>query len=153
MPRAEVAMQEDDYLINLHIPSNGGPLTPESVEASLSEAYDELVTKRGLFKNGVMKVVCHSWLLYPPTRTFISDESNLAQFIDRFMIAAVDDHEGFHDGWRLFGKAWGSDEFKSLPDYSHLPEDTSLRRGYKNLLMQGGRGGFGFGILLFTKKS
>ena len=47
------------------------------------------------------------------------------------------------DLWRIFGKQ------DKLP-YSELPEDTSLKRAYKNWLIEKNEAGGGAGVIVFA---
>ena len=126
------AIRAGDTVYNCHIPS-AGPLTPESVEESLRLAYEFYGIE------GVMPVVCHSWLLYPEHYELFG--ANTRAFADRFDIIKTDEQEHNGDAWRVFGM--GADDLEALP------QNTSLQRNFYRYFKEGKKMGNGYGVLLY----
>jgi hypothetical protein len=110
----------DGYL-NLHIPEEGGPLTPAAVDASLARA-------REVFPYD-SEARCTSWLLDPQLPGLLGEESNIVRFQRRF-----------HDL-----EERGIDErvvefvFRTLDDdLDALPQETRLQRAIVAHLRSGG---------------
>lgn len=125
-----------DYFVNVHIPSNGIPLTDEVRKSSYMEAYEHF---KGVFEGGEVIFGCESWLLYPKNREIIPEGSNILKFMDDYEIAKSITMPVFTDKWRIFGK----DADKKNKD---LPEKTSLQRAYKAWFMKGHKAGMGIGF-------
>lgn len=130
-------LRRGDTVINFHIPS-AGPLTDDKRIDSYKQAYKFFGGKDG----EPMAFVCGSWLLYEGHREFLPENSNILRFMDDFDIIRSDEREEFSDGWRVFGKY--SDGPVEL-----LPEDTSIRRAFKQRLQQGKPTGHGYGVFFF----
>lgn len=134
-----ITIKKGDPVKNIHIPSSGEPFNTQARIDSYRRAYefykDEL-------NGGPLICVCHSWLLYPPYKALLSPQSNTLSFMEDFHIISQDDEKGFGDAWRLFGK----EANKPMADW---PEDTSMRRAYKDYFLSGGTSGEGFGVLIF----
>ena len=130
-------LKRGDTVINFHIPS-AGPLTDEKRLDSYKQAYKFFGGKDG----EPMAFVCGSWLLYEGHREFLPENSNILRFMDDFDIIRSADREKFSDGWRVFGK------YSNGP-VEDLPEDTSIRRAFKQRLQQGKPTGYGYGVFFF----
>lgn len=130
-------LKRGDTVINFHIPS-AGPLTDEKRLDSYKQAYKFFGGKDG----EPMAFVCGSWLLYEGHREFLPGNSNILRFMDDFDIIRSADKEKFGDGWRVFGK------YSNGP-VDDLPEDTSIRRAFKQRLQQGKPTGYGYGVFFF----
>ena len=132
-------IRKGDTLINFHIPSSGVPLTDEVRLDSYKRAYPHY---KHLFPDGQVIFCCGSWLLYPRHREFLPANSNILKFMDDFELVSWAEKDGFSNDWRVFGK------YADLP-YDRLPRDTSLRRAYADWLVKTGKGGDGFGVIVF----
>ena len=128
-----------DFAVGFHIPSSGVPLTEEVRLDSYKRAY-EFFKDRFEGKNCVF--VCGSWLLFPPHREFLPSHLNILKFMDDFEIIRSSEREGFGDDWRVFG------HYTEYP-LEQWPEDTSLRKAYKNWLLGGNKTGSGYGVIVF----
>lgn len=130
-----ISLTKGTKTVNMHIPRSGQPLSPALYE-------DAFVRAKAFFKDQLssspVPFVCHSWLLFPEQVEFLHEKSNVRKFMSEFDIMEWSYNNG-EDLWRLF------DTMEQHPD--RLPADTSLRRAYAEHLKQGGRVGFGFGIL------
>ena len=131
-------IRRGDAVINFHIPSSG-PLTVEKRMDSYKRAYEFFGGKNG----EPMAFVCDSWLLYEGHREFLPKNSNILGFMDDFDIIMSADKESFDDGWRVFGKCIDG-------PVDDLPEDTSIRRAFKQRLRQGKPTGYGYGVFFFN---
>lgn len=128
-----------DTLVNFHIPSSGIPLTDEVRLASYKTAYEHY---KHLFPDGKVVFCCGSWLLFPRHREFLPPSSNILKFMNDFELVSWSEKDGFSNDWRVF------DKYASLP-YDQLPRDTSLRKAYADWLVKTGKGGDGFGVIVF----
>ncbi len=133
-------IKKGDTVFNCHIPS-AGPLTEESVMDSLKKAHafyrDELT-------DGILPVVCSTWLLYEPfDGTVFPEGTNLWKFNRMFtrLTSSADPNNG--NFWRIFHMRYSPETLKDAP------EDTGLRRRMKAYLMEGNTLGSSYGILLF----
>ncbi len=130
-----------DKVIGVHIPRSETPVTKEATDDAYAQAakffIDEIPNKQVVF-------VCHSWLLYTATLEVFPKHSNTYRFIHEFDVTwDSHDKEGeYNDAWRLFDM----DYTGNVNDY---PENTSMRRAYKQYLLDGGRTGEGFGIIMY----
>ena len=122
-------------VVNVHIPRSSVPLTQELCTAAYRQAYD-------FFRDTIgepFAFVCHSWLLYPENETLIPPHTNIYRFMHQFDIIDSGTNIDNKDLWRLF------DTKELHPD--RLPTDTSVRRNYVAHLKQGGKTGWGYGVL------
>ena len=133
-------LKTGDNVFACHIPSSG-PLYYEDVMESLKRAYkfysDELV-------DGVLRVHCSSWLLYPPHAEHLFPEgSNLKRFYDLFDVFESKQDPQNKDFFRVFGKNYSEDIL------NEVVADNTLRRNLKKYLLDGNCMGSGVGIILF----
>ena len=123
---------------NCHIPSSGA-LRQDDVLSSFKAAYE-------FFENelcdGVMPIICYSWLLFPELEQILGDKSNIVKFSKLFSPIKAIYRKGFSNAWRVFGKPYegsGAD----------MPKDTSMQRTFLKHLDSGNCLGIGIGMLLF----
>ena len=135
---ANKEIKANDPVINVHIPRTGTPLTPAEVEKDFKAAAEFF---KDSFKNSPVAFACHSWLLFEKLKDFLNAKSNIVAFMNKFDIIFTDYLEAgnYNQVWRLFDV-----DYKDSLD--NLPEDTSLRRAYKQYLKDGGKWGAGYGI-------
>ena len=135
----ELFKSEDIAVKSIHIPGSPEPFDKEARLDSYRKAYefykDELNGKPMIF-------ICHSWLLYPNYNDILSPKSNIVSFMGDFDVFASHDQEKFEDGWRVFA------DKSNLPP-EQLPENTSLQKAFKNYLINGGKVGCGYGVMIF----
>ena len=82
--------------------------------------------------------VCGSWILYEENKKILSEKSNVYKFMERFdLIETKIDKDRTHL-WRIFD----TDEH----NVEKLPEDSYLRKAYKNHLNSGGKMGISRGV-------
>lgn len=123
--------------VSLHIPTDVD-LRPDvlypSVKSGLAELYRLFPEYRG------KTVFCHSWLLSPMLKDFLSEDSNILHFQKLFDI----DPKGIPGNDVLL---WVFKNYK-LPKEAY-PENTSLQRKLKRFLLDGGQFLEGWGQLRF----
>ena len=130
-----------DIVIGVHIPRSETPITKEATDDAYEQAAkffaDQIPNKQIVF-------VCHSWLLYKATLEVFPKHTNTYRFIHEFDVTwETHDKEGeYNDAWRLFDM----DYTGKVEDY---PENSSMRRAYKQYLLDGGKTGEGFGIIMY----
>ena len=119
----------DEVALNVHIPQ-GEPLSYEAVWDSYRQAY--------VFFHGMTDLfVCTSWLLSPALGEILPESSNIIRFQKDYHITALEPDSRQCEK-RVFGKL--SDNFESYP------EKSSLQRGVRQYLLQGGKVGEAEGI-------
>ena len=131
-------LKRGDNVINFHIPSSGA-MTKDIRMDSYRKAYQFYEKER---INGVLPMVCDSWLLFPEHNNMLPDSSNIRSFMSDFTILRQSEEYNFSNGWRVYGK-------ENLEPICDLPENSSLERGYKKLLLAGKKSGGGYGLILF----
>ncbi len=136
-----ITVKKGDEIVAVHIPS-GASLTEELRLESYKKAYD-FYKKRGVFKDSVMRAICHSWMLFPEyVEKVYSKVSNLYGFSTDYDVFSVRYDSTFKDGWRVFGAGF-NDEFKDLP------QNSSLQKSFNIYAKEYGKFGIGYGMLLF----
>ena len=133
-------IKKGENVFACHIPSSG-PLRTDDVMDSLKRAYefysDELV-------DGVLRVQCSSWLLYPPHAEHLFPEgSNLIKFYNLFDVFETKSDPTNKDFVRVFDRVYSEDILEDLET------DTTLKRNLKEYLLNGNCMGSGYGIILF----
>lgn len=83
LPEAKAVLPKGTPVINCHIP-HGADLSPEAVEYSLSQA--KLFFEKTFPEVSYRAFVCYSWLLYPPMRQYLKEDSNIFKFAERFEV-------------------------------------------------------------------
>lgn len=134
-------IEKGDLVINIHIPSDGRPLTKELIARTFSKAYDFY---KDLFDDGIVPFTLRSWLLYEKHREFLPPNSNILKLMDCFDIIYSLDDERFADWWRVFNKPYNN-------NIDEMPTDTSLQRAFVDWVKKGNLPGSGGGILLYKK--
>ena len=130
-----------DGTVAMHIPG-GSNLPPEAVDCSLMEAKAFLAKYFPDYADA--QFTCSSWLLSPTLAELLPEGSNILSFQRRFHLTRIDPE----------GKEYISWLFQRLPDaaYEELPENTSLQRNVKHLILSGGKIGSAAGYLEFEKE-
>lgn len=135
-----VKLTRGEKTIGFHIPSSGVPLTDEVRLDAYKKAYEFFKDYRR--EDGLMIFECGSWLLYKEHKDFLPPKSNILRFMDDFEIIKSEEKDKFNDAWRVFGK-YG---YKKPEKW---PEDTSLRRAFKQRVLSGKKTGHGNGVIVF----
>lgn len=129
--------KQGDTAINTHIPSIG-PLKYEDVMNSFKMAYKYF---GDTVKDGVLPIVCSSWLLHDKTSHCFKKGGGLEMFYNMFDVIYNEDHDTNRNFWRIFDC-----EYK---DFDKAPADTSLRRNILDMIKSGQNMGAGYGVILF----
>jgi hypothetical protein len=111
-----------DGFLSLHIPEEGGPLTPQGVDASLARASE-------LFPEHT-EARCRSWLLDPQLAGLLPATSNIVAFQRRFELL----RPGGVEDARVLEFVFHTLE----PDLDALPQETALQRAIVAHLRSGG---------------
>ncbi len=135
-----VSLKRNDKVVTVHIPT-GGKLTKEIRYDSYRKAY-QFFQRQKLFSDGILKLVCHSWIFYGPYKDLYPKTSNLYDFTEDFTLLYNEEQKTFQDGWRIFGS-----KFNENPD--DLPQETSLQKAFAQYMKQNDRFGVGYVVLLF----
>ncbi|MBR2876919.1 MAG: DUF5596 domain-containing protein [Clostridia bacterium] len=138
--KAGIKIKKGDKTVGFHIPSSGVPLTDEVRLDAYKKAYEFFKDQRR--DDGLLIFECGSWLLYEGNREILPEKSNTIKFMNDFEIIESNPKDKFNDAWRVFGK-YG---YKSA---KHWPEDSSMRRAFKNHVLSGGKTGGGHGVIVF----
>ena len=85
--------------------------------------------------------MCGSWLLFEGMKSFLPPHSNILRFASEYTIA--ERYDTVDDLWRIFYREGCEAEPEALP------EDTSMMRGYKKLLLNGDMPGGALGYKLY----
>ncbi|MEV6169949.1 acyltransferase domain-containing protein [Streptomyces sp. NPDC051954] len=78
--------------LNLHICDFHGPLSPAACDRSLALAREFFA--RHYPEERWQVAVCHSWLLDPQLKQYLSGDSNIVRFQERFRVAWEDREDG-----------------------------------------------------------
>ena len=119
-----------DTLLKVHIPY-GGKLTKEACHASYEKARK--VYRTCYPEYDFKGFVCDTWLLCPLMGSFLPKESNILQFQSDYRIFPAQNNaqDVLHYVYSIDVPS------ADLVDANSLPEDNSMRRGVKNLLLKG----------------
>ena len=131
-------LRKGDTVINCHIARTGEPLSPELVEDAIRQAAEFY---KDTFAEKPVPFFCESWLIYSKMDLLLPQRSNIRSFKERFEI--LHDHlyepGDYSEMWRLYDMDYTGD----LEDF---PGDSTLRRNYKQFLIDGGQVGEGYGV-------
>ncbi len=145
----ETCVVKDDCIVNgkevksgmkalaIHIPRTMTPITKQSRLDSYKQAIEFYADE---FKDQPMLFACDSWLLSEEMPSLLRDGSNIKSFCEDFVIVRYEKATAgeYNDAWRLFDM----DYTGNIDDF---PEDSTLRRNYKEYLKSGGVMGCGMG--------
>lgn len=134
-------LRKGDTVINCHIAQTGEPLSPDLVEDALRQA---VAFYKDSFTGKPIPFFCESWLIYSKMDDLLPEHSNIRSFKERFDI--IHDHlyekGDYSEMWRLYNMDFTGD----LNDF---PGDSTLRRNYKQFLLDGGQVGEGYGVFFW----
>ena len=127
-----------DPVLAVHIPNCGVKLEEKLCNAAYRDAKKLFTSLLGVKD---IPFVCESWLLHPKNCEILSPKSNIVKFMSKFDIINTGNYRKDKNMAIpfLFDKKMGT-------EISELPERTSLQRVYKELLLNDGRMGWGFGV-------
>lgn len=95
----EKVLKTGDDVLSVHIPK-GGRMTPELVDEAFCMAEDFFA--RYYPEKKFVAYVCSSWLLNTDMRAFLSPETNMMQFQNRFRVVMTTVN-GYSLYWHVFG--------------------------------------------------
>lgn len=121
--------------IAIHIPSDAG-FIPENVSWSLREAASFMEKYYPDYAH--VPYTCDSWLLSPKLKEMLAPDSNIIQFQERFYIEEI--------RWEAMDVLEWVFKNPKCP-LEELPEETSLQRKMKAVLIGGENIGVAFGVL------
>ena len=136
-----IELREDTPVLSVHIPTTGTPLDRESFTKSYAMAIEFF--KDSYFHGEPVKFYCGSWLLFPRLKEMLKPTSNVVAFGSDYELIAERENEDYKGTWRVFDCLITEDT-----DISSLPEDNSMRRGYKKLMLAGEKTGIGVGVYI-----
>ena len=141
--KGDKVLTKGNTVLSVHIPRNGEPLDEKLCNRAYKEAKAFFCPLLGLDD---IAFVCSSWLLYEKNRELCPEGSNIVRFMNRFDIVETIEciDENASPMPFIFLKKYGT-------PISELPRDTSLRRGYVELLEKGGKLGMGTGIFFLQE--
>ena len=126
-------LEKNTPLLSVHIPSNA-ILSREEIDKSYAHAREFFANTE--YANAPF--YCWSWLLSPKLREMLPESSGIRRFMDDFEI--INEYpDGDSANIRVFKTLFHTPE--------NLPEDTSLQRNLKELLLKGGHAGDGEGFI------
>lgn len=137
---AGIKIKRGDKTVGFHIPSSGVPLTDEVRFDAYKKAYEFFKDQRR--EDGLIIFECGSWLLYEGNKEILPENSNTVKFINDFELIKSEPKDKFNDAWRIFAKSG----YKSP---KHWYDDTSMRRAFKQHVLNGGKTGSGHGVIVF----
>lgn len=122
----ECILRPGDDVISIHIP-RGADLSPDYVSESIREGL--LLTKKHYPELNPKFVVCYSWLLDPQLEKMLGEGAKLSSFTKRF-----NKHPIFDPGLSCLSYVFPGRQSDPVESF---PEDTSLQRGIKRLMLEG----------------
>ena len=123
----ECILREGDRVCNLHIPRSAN-ISPDYVIESMREGLE--LTKRFYPEFNIKYIVCSSWLLEPKLVEILGEGAKVSSFVNRFLKFPILSY-----GTSCLGYVYPG--YQSGPVES-FPENTTLQRGIKKLMQEGG---------------
>lgn len=123
-------------VLGVHVPRMPMPFSEEKCDESFARAKTFFADRLG---DGPMVFVCGSWLMFPGNEQILHEKSNIRKFMSRFEIISQSYYEDCNELWSVF-------DMEYTGNIEDFPEDTHLRKAYKDHLRSGGKLGSGFGI-------
>ena len=136
-----VNLTPESHVLGVHIPRTMTKLDRQSVKQSYARASEFF---RDWVGDNKTVFICGSWLLFPRHRELLSAESNILAFMNDFDVIDSGLYENYHEIWRLFDRNY-------TPELDKLPQDSTLRRTYVDLIRSGEKTGWGFGVYVYNK--
>lgn len=131
-------LTKESRVINIHIPRTRTPLDHDEILKSYKMAAEYYKDE---FKDEPMIFFCSSWLLFPTHEEILHEKSNIRKFMSDFDIfaSAYYPEDNKSALWRIF-------DCPVTDNIDELPEDSFLKRAYKEYLKKGGTLGYGSGL-------
>lgn len=136
-----VKIEKDTPVLHIHIPRTGGKLDRESTLASYRAAADYY---RPFFEGKPIVMTSRTWMFWPRHEEFLKPESNMMQFYHDFQLVESGEYDDYSQVWRLF-------DCNYTGDVDALPQNTSLRRAYADMIRKGEKVGWGRGVMIYEK--
>lgn len=127
---------EKEKIVNIHIPSDA-KMSKENLQHSIDLLNDFIEKHKPEYKNS--KIICDTWLLSPKLKTILNEKSNILNFQNLFNIIRVDENNDGCFEWVF--------KTKYHKEFEKLPENTSLQRKIKQIMLQGKHLGSAYGEL------
>jgi hypothetical protein len=121
----EAILRTGDDVINFHIP-RGANFDPAHVEESMAEGF--ALCKKYYPECDFREIVCTSWMIDPKLLDVLSRDSKIASFIRRFVLYPSGDTAGN----ACMSYVWPGENCRT----EELPENTSLQRGIKHMMLE-----------------
>ena len=119
-----------DTLLKVHIPY-GGKLTREACDAAYEKA--RRIYTACYPEHDFRGFICNTWLLCPALLSFLPEHSNIRHFQDSYRIFPAKNTAA-----DVFLYVYGMTVSSANEvDFEKLPEDNSMQRGIKKLLLSG----------------
>lgn len=128
--RLQFEPDPEKKILHVHIPE-GEPLLDEACGKSFEEADRFFGPEYTMYD-------CESWLLSPKLRKLLKPESNILKFQNRFQVEKIV-YPFRQAEERVFGAI--------REDKEHYPEQTSLQRAVKQMVLSGEDVGIGYGTI------
>lgn len=140
----EYTLKKGDFVLDCHIPS-GSPLLENDCITSYREAWEFF---KNDLKDGILPIICWSWLLTPSYMECFGENSNIGKFARHFHIYTTDIDEKLKV--EVLSHVFNT---YSVTDIDKLPDTTSLQRKFKWYLKLDKTFGNGAGVILFDGKN
>ena len=132
----EYEFLEKEKLISIHIPSDA-VLSKENLKESFSKLFN--FVKQHKVEYTKSKVICDTWLLSLTLKELLPEQSKIRNFMDCFDIVCFNENNDSCFEWVF--------KCKHHKDFEQLPENTSLQKKVKQLMIQGKHIGSATGYL------
>ena len=140
--KGNLVIDENTPVLFVHVPQTGGPLDYKLVCQAYRKAEEFFTNNFLQTLGGKVIFTLRSWVMSEKLAGILKPTSNMlimANDYDIFKYGEYSDKDA-DTIERIFGG-----EFAGV-DYAMLPENTSLQRGVKDLLMRGEAVGWGWGV-------
>lgn len=128
-------------VITVHLPKTGQKLNADEVPNTFKKAGEFF---KQFLKDGPIVFYCKSWLMHSGQMSALTPSSQLVKFRNLFEILG----EKYYEDNSILKRVFDTTDFSDL---SKLPCKTSLQRYYIEVLKNGGKAGFAWGIHVYQK--
>lgn len=132
----EIIEEKGKKEISIHIPSDA-KMSDEIIDSSIKAAQEFFAIHYPEYAD--CDYVCDSWLLSPKLKELLNEDSNIIRFQNRFEI--IEENKEAKDIFEWLFKT------NEDADIETLPENTSLQRKAKAILLKGDNIGIAVGML------
>ena len=134
-----VKVEKDTPVLHIHIPRTGTKIDRESILASYRRAAEYYAP---FFGENPIVMTTRTWMFFPRHAEFLPESSNMMQFYYDFRLVDSGEYEDYSQLWRLF-------DCRYTGDVDALPQNTTLRRAYADLVRRGEKTGWGRGVMIY----